>query len=170
MKQCAFKHFSVFVSKTCETNTKKKRGYASAFLFFLILYASAFHIPIWGLLMTTYLQVWILCNDCGSTSEVQFHIVGQKCPNCKSYNTRQTRWLWIVEWWHNCWLTNAVAHLWLIHWRRLDIQPSWCLAHIPGKTDSVLVLRLVLSGLCVGFIAASISFFLVLIFLFSHSF
>ncbi|KAE9452270.1 hypothetical protein C3L33_15830, partial [Rhododendron williamsianum] len=36
-------------------------------------------------------MVWILCNDCGSTSEVQFHIVGQKCPNCKSYNTRQTR-------------------------------------------------------------------------------
>jgi len=37
------------------------------------------------------LQVWILCNDCGKTSEVQFHVAAQKCLNCKSYNTRQTR-------------------------------------------------------------------------------
>ncbi|CAK9164525.1 unnamed protein product [Ilex paraguariensis] len=36
-------------------------------------------------------MIWILCNDCGTTSEVQFHILAQKCPNCKSYNTRQTR-------------------------------------------------------------------------------
>ncbi|KAK9100835.1 hypothetical protein Scep_024265 [Stephania cephalantha] len=36
-------------------------------------------------------RVWILCNDCGATSEVQFHVVAQKCLNCKSYNTRQTR-------------------------------------------------------------------------------
>ncbi|CAL5442183.1 unnamed protein product [Camellia sinensis] len=36
-------------------------------------------------------SVWILCNDCGTKSEVQFHIVAQKCPNCKSYNTRQIR-------------------------------------------------------------------------------
>ncbi|KAG4931177.1 hypothetical protein JHK86_048138 [Glycine max] len=35
-------------------------------------------------------MVWILCNDCGKTSHVQFHFVAQKCPNCKSYNTRQT--------------------------------------------------------------------------------
>lgn len=57
-------------------------------------------------------MIWILCNDCGSTSEVQFHIVGQKCPNCKSYNTRQTRWIQTVEWWHHCWLTNVVALTW----------------------------------------------------------
>ncbi|CAL5325247.1 unnamed protein product [Camellia sinensis] len=36
-------------------------------------------------------MVRILCNDCGTKSEVQFHIVAQKCPNCKSYNTRQIR-------------------------------------------------------------------------------
>lgn len=36
-------------------------------------------------------MVWILCNDCGKSSEVQFHVVAQKCMNCKSYNTRQTR-------------------------------------------------------------------------------
>ncbi|GKV42031.1 hypothetical protein SLEP1_g49487 [Rubroshorea leprosula] len=36
-------------------------------------------------------KVCILCNDCGAKSEVQFHFVAQKCPNCKSYNTRQTR-------------------------------------------------------------------------------
>ncbi|KAG8381871.1 hypothetical protein BUALT_Bualt05G0017900 [Buddleja alternifolia] len=36
-------------------------------------------------------KVWILCNDCGSNSEVKYHVVAQKCPNCKSYNTRQTR-------------------------------------------------------------------------------
>ncbi|XP_042481824.1 probable E3 ubiquitin-protein ligase RZFP34 isoform X2 [Macadamia integrifolia] len=36
-------------------------------------------------------MVWILCNDCGATTQVQFHVVAQKCLNCKSYNTRQTR-------------------------------------------------------------------------------
>ncbi|CAA6655439.1 unnamed protein product [Spirodela intermedia] len=36
-------------------------------------------------------MIWILCNDCGATSEVHFHIVGSKCPHCSSYNTRQTR-------------------------------------------------------------------------------
>eukprot|EP00252_Welwitschia_mirabilis_P008221 TRINITY_DN1995_c0_g1_i3.p1 TRINITY_DN1995_c0_g1~~TRINITY_DN1995_c0_g1_i3.p1 ORF type:complete len:228 (+),score=16.02 TRINITY_DN1995_c0_g1_i3:286-969(+) len=35
--------------------------------------------------------IWILCNDCGVTSEVSFHIFGHKCPSCKSYNTRQTK-------------------------------------------------------------------------------
>lgn len=35
--------------------------------------------------------VWILCNDCGKTSEVSFHLVAQKCSDCKSYNTRQIR-------------------------------------------------------------------------------
>ncbi|KAL1552446.1 RING-type E3 ubiquitin transferase [Salvia divinorum] len=38
-------------------------------------------------------MVWILCNDCGSNSEVKYHVVGQKCHDCKSYNTRQTRGL-----------------------------------------------------------------------------
>ncbi|CAL5206388.1 unnamed protein product [Lathyrus oleraceus] len=36
-------------------------------------------------------MVWILCNDCGKTCHVKFHFVAQKCLNCKSYNTRQTR-------------------------------------------------------------------------------
>lgn len=36
-------------------------------------------------------MIWILCNDCGTNSEVAFHIVAHKCPNCKSYNTRQIR-------------------------------------------------------------------------------
>ncbi|PIN09037.1 Zn-finger protein [Handroanthus impetiginosus] len=36
-------------------------------------------------------MVWILCNDCGCNSEVKYHVVAHKCPNCKSYNTRQTR-------------------------------------------------------------------------------
>ena len=36
-------------------------------------------------------MVSILCNDCGTNSEVRFHVVAQKCPNCKSYNTRKTR-------------------------------------------------------------------------------
>ncbi|CAL1373007.1 unnamed protein product [Linum trigynum] len=35
--------------------------------------------------------VWILCNDCGETSEVNFHILAHKCLKCNSYNTRQTR-------------------------------------------------------------------------------
>lgn len=34
-------------------------------------------------------KVRILCNDCGARSDVQFHVVAQKCNNCKSYNTRQ---------------------------------------------------------------------------------
>ncbi|KAJ6904575.1 E3 ubiquitin-protein ligase MIEL1 isoform X2 [Populus alba x Populus x berolinensis] len=36
-------------------------------------------------------MVWILCNDCGANSHVQFHIVAHKCFRCNSYNTRQTR-------------------------------------------------------------------------------
>ncbi|KAL3623354.1 E3 ubiquitin-protein ligase RZFP34 [Castilleja foliolosa] len=36
-------------------------------------------------------MVWILCNDCGETSEVNYHIVAHKCLNCNSYNTKQTR-------------------------------------------------------------------------------
>lgn len=36
-------------------------------------------------------MVWILCNDCGETSEVNFHVVAHKCLKCSSYNTRQTR-------------------------------------------------------------------------------
>ncbi|KAL5701432.1 RING-type E3 ubiquitin transferase [Ranunculus cassubicifolius] len=35
-------------------------------------------------------KVWILCNDCITTSEVPFHIFGLKCSNCMSYNTRKT--------------------------------------------------------------------------------
>ncbi|CAN6467741.1 unnamed protein product [Victoria cruziana] len=33
-------------------------------------------------------KVWILCNDCSSIKEVSFHIIGHKCGNCNSYNTR----------------------------------------------------------------------------------
>ncbi|XP_024960987.1 E3 ubiquitin-protein ligase MIEL1-like isoform X1 [Cynara cardunculus var. scolymus] len=33
-------------------------------------------------------KVWILCNDCNDTTEVFFHIMGQKCCHCNSYNTR----------------------------------------------------------------------------------
>ncbi|KAK0608674.1 hypothetical protein LWI29_034198 [Acer saccharum] len=35
-----------------------------------------------------YKKVWILCNDCNDTTEVYFHIIGQKCSHCSSYNTR----------------------------------------------------------------------------------
>ncbi|TVU35296.1 hypothetical protein EJB05_17180 [Eragrostis curvula] len=34
-------------------------------------------------------MVRILCNDCGAISEVQFHLIANKCQSCKSYNTRQ---------------------------------------------------------------------------------
>ena len=34
--------------------------------------------------------MWILCNDCGITSNVYFHIIGHKCSGCGSYNTRST--------------------------------------------------------------------------------
>ncbi|KAL1361499.1 E3 ubiquitin-protein ligase RZFP34 [Arachis duranensis] len=34
-------------------------------------------------------MVWILCNDCGVNSQVQFHVVAHKCLSCNSYNTRQ---------------------------------------------------------------------------------
>ncbi|KAJ7980219.1 RING finger and CHY zinc finger domain-containing protein 1 [Quillaja saponaria] len=33
-------------------------------------------------------KVWILCNDSNDTTEVNFHIIGQKCGHCRSYNTR----------------------------------------------------------------------------------
>ncbi|XP_020538227.1 E3 ubiquitin-protein ligase RZFP34 isoform X2 [Jatropha curcas] len=36
-------------------------------------------------------MVWILCNDCGESSQVIFHIIAHKCIKCNSYNTRQTR-------------------------------------------------------------------------------
>lgn len=36
-------------------------------------------------------MVWILCNDCGQNSEVRYHPMAYKCPNCRSYNTRKTR-------------------------------------------------------------------------------
>ncbi|WVZ13085.1 hypothetical protein V8G54_017615 [Vigna mungo] len=35
-----------------------------------------------------YRKVWILCNDCNDTTEVNFHILGHKCGHCNSYNTR----------------------------------------------------------------------------------
>ncbi|KAJ6851412.1 E3 ubiquitin-protein ligase MIEL1-like [Iris pallida] len=35
-------------------------------------------------------MIWILCNDCGTESNIHFHIVAHKCPGCSSYNTRQT--------------------------------------------------------------------------------
>ncbi|PIN03971.1 Ubiquitin--protein ligase [Handroanthus impetiginosus] len=35
-----------------------------------------------------YKKEWILCNDCNCTTEVYFHIIGQKCSHCESYNTR----------------------------------------------------------------------------------
>lgn len=31
----------------------------------------------------------IYCQDCGKTGQVQYHFVGQKCPCCSSYNTRE---------------------------------------------------------------------------------
>ncbi|KAL5561548.1 hypothetical protein UlMin_031295 [Ulmus minor] len=34
-------------------------------------------------------EVSILCNDCNSRSEVRFHILGHKCSQCRSYNTRR---------------------------------------------------------------------------------
>lgn len=47
----------------------------------------------WSLISKTValsLQVWVLCNDCGSTSDVYYHVVGHKCLGCGSYNTRST--------------------------------------------------------------------------------
>ncbi|KAK7259430.1 hypothetical protein RIF29_25037 [Crotalaria pallida] len=35
------------------------------------------------------LLVSILCNDCNTNSTVSFHIVGHKCRQCNSYNTRR---------------------------------------------------------------------------------
>ena len=32
-------------------------------------------------------KMLIMCNDCLQRSEVNFHIIGGKCKNCKSYNT-----------------------------------------------------------------------------------
>lgn len=43
------------------------------------------------------MQVPILCNDCGAMSEVQFHVLAQKCTNCKSYNTRKIWALFYAE-------------------------------------------------------------------------
>lgn len=34
-------------------------------------------------------EITIICNDCQQTSGVPFHILGHKCPECSSYNTRR---------------------------------------------------------------------------------
>mmetsp|Transcript_109242 Transcript_109242/g.319791 ORF Transcript_109242/g.319791 Transcript_109242/m.319791 type:complete len:270 (-) Transcript_109242:163-972(-) len=34
-------------------------------------------------------RIGIICNDCQQTSSVQFHVLGHKCPRCRSYNTRR---------------------------------------------------------------------------------
>jgi len=34
-------------------------------------------------------QIGIICNDCQQTSSVHFHVLGHKCPRCRSYNTRR---------------------------------------------------------------------------------
>ena len=34
--------------------------------------------------------VTILCNDCNKRSTARFHVVGHKCGECGSYNTRRT--------------------------------------------------------------------------------
>ncbi|KAJ0266606.1 hypothetical protein HA466_0005810 [Hirschfeldia incana] len=36
-------------------------------------------------------QVWILCHDCGSNTNVLFHLIAHKCSSCGSYNNRQTQ-------------------------------------------------------------------------------
>ncbi|GIL64065.1 hypothetical protein Vafri_18041 [Volvox africanus] len=36
------------------------------------------------------LKVGILCNDCSARSSVNFHVLGHKCKECGSYNTRRT--------------------------------------------------------------------------------
>ncbi|WZZ90409.1 hypothetical protein YC2023_118988 [Brassica napus] len=36
-------------------------------------------------------MVWILCNDCGSNTDVRFHLIAHKCSSCGSYNTRKTQ-------------------------------------------------------------------------------
>merc|ERR1719487_1775447 len=35
------------------------------------------------------ISISIICNDCQQTSAVQFHVMGHKCPHCRSYNTRR---------------------------------------------------------------------------------
>ncbi|KAK4485867.1 hypothetical protein RD792_008515, partial [Penstemon davidsonii] len=64
--------------------------------FWLVLLHSRVHGAIAGLgaprISSTVINVVsILCNDCGSNSEVKYHVVAHKCPICDSYNTRQTR-------------------------------------------------------------------------------
>ncbi|CAJ1445680.1 unnamed protein product, partial [Effrenium voratum] len=34
-------------------------------------------------------QTKIICNDCQQPSSVEYHVLGQKCPTCRSYNTRR---------------------------------------------------------------------------------
>eukprot|EP00929_Paragymnodinium_shiwhaense_P030425 TRINITY_DN17246_c0_g2_i2.p1 TRINITY_DN17246_c0_g2~~TRINITY_DN17246_c0_g2_i2.p1 ORF type:complete len:281 (+),score=23.97 TRINITY_DN17246_c0_g2_i2:200-1042(+) len=36
------------------------------------------------------LNIGIVCNDCQHAGEVSYHVLGHKCPECNSYNTRRT--------------------------------------------------------------------------------
>jgi RING finger/CHY zinc finger protein 1 len=35
------------------------------------------------------ISIPIICNDCQQSSSVPFHVLGHKCPQCFSYNTRR---------------------------------------------------------------------------------
>lgn len=71
-----------------------------------IIHFCLLYLSIWTIQLTSYLLVWhtwivtnfiattifqvtILCNDCVTTCNVAFHILGLKCTNCSSYNTRR---------------------------------------------------------------------------------
>ncbi|KAK9933698.1 hypothetical protein M0R45_020878 [Rubus argutus] len=45
-------------------------------------------LPVTNLRSNGYFQCLDPLYDCNDTTEVYFHIIGQKCNHCKSYNTR----------------------------------------------------------------------------------
>mmetsp|Transcript_52863 Transcript_52863/g.141239 ORF Transcript_52863/g.141239 Transcript_52863/m.141239 type:complete len:261 (+) Transcript_52863:52-834(+) len=37
-----------------------------------------------------HVKIPIICNDCRQCATVPFHVIGHKCPSCRSYNTRRS--------------------------------------------------------------------------------
>jgi Zinc-ribbon/Ring finger domain len=55
--------------------------------YFALLDAAVRMQPMPAAYLTTISNIY--CQDCAKTGQCQYHFVGQKCPHCGSYNTRE---------------------------------------------------------------------------------
>jgi zinc finger-like protein len=81
---------------SCFTNYRRGHSYTCPLCmrsmedmtdYFSILDAAVRMQPMPPAYLTTLSNIY--CQDCGKTGQVAYHFVGQKCPHCGSYNTRE---------------------------------------------------------------------------------